>query len=409
MRRALATVVLLGTLLAATHAEAIPAFARRTRTSCRGCHAWSFPLLTPWGTRFQQAGYQLPDGAEDPVRAAAMIEPGGIDERTAIFATPPLSVRSRVLAEWTEGADEERRLGLAVPYVRLVGGGSLFEDVSLLFSADTLPAPALHFLTVGFHDLLPDGALSIVAGQLLFSGFQRPGHRSLTRLGNPIAAVAVGDDPFQLEGQHVGVRLQGRPGWGGLSYELAVANGATGLRGQTGVGAPGLLGRVLYTTGGHTLGVFGYGARARLRLDHDGIDREWDDRIALAGADLEVSIWRVLAYVAGVYGIHDDPHGDGERVRYFGGRGEVLWAVTDSLSAVVRFDAVESADEESIEHRLLTLNVGHLLLTNLRGSVEATLDLIDLARDGHDHEHEEAEAAPRKNETRVLAFLEAAL
>jgi hypothetical protein len=410
MRRSLAAVVLLGTLLATTRAEAIPAFARRTRTSCRGCHAWSFPLLTPWGTRYQQNGYQLPEGAEDPVRAAAMIEPGTIAERTAIFATPPLSVRSRVLAEWTEGADEERRLGLSVPYVRLVGGGSLFEDVSLIFSGDALPTPALHLLTIGFHDVLPDGALSIVAGQLLFTGFQRPGHRSLTRLGNPIAAVAVGDDPFQLEGLHVGVRLQGRPGWGGLSYELAVANGATGQRGQTGVGAPGILGRVLYTKGGHTLGVFGYGARARLRLDHGGIDREWDDRLALVGADAELSVWRLLAYAAGVYGVHDDPHGDGDQVRYFGGRGEVLWAVTDELSAVVRFDAVESADDASLEHRLLTLNVGHMLLTNLRGSVEATVDLIDLAAaDDHEHAEEGHEEVVHENETRVLAFLEAAL
>jgi hypothetical protein len=407
MRRTLATVVLLGTLLVATRAEAIPAFARRTRTSCRGCHAWSFPLLTPWGTRYQQNGYQLPEGAEDPVRAAAMIEPGTISERTAIFATTPLSVRSRILAEWTEGADEERRLGVSVPYVRLVGGGTLFEDVSLLFSADAVPNPALHFLTVGLHDVLPDGALSIVAGQLLLTGFQRPGHRSLTRLGNPIGSVVVGDDPFLLEGVHVGVRLQGRPGWGGLSYELTVANGAPGQTGQTGVGAPGLLGRLGYTTGEHTFGVFGYGARPRLQQDHGGVDLEWDDRIALAGGDVELSIWRLLFYAAGVYGVHEDPHGEGERVRYFGARAEVLWAATDELSAVVRFDAVESTDDAAIGRRLLTLNVGHLLLTNLRGSLEGTVDLLSL---GSDHEHaEEAEEAAHANETRVLAFLEAAL
>jgi len=408
MRALVVAILLTGSFLGATRAEAFPAFARRTRTSCRTCHAWSFPLLNAWGTRYQQNGYQLPDGAEDPVRAASMIEPGTIAERTAIFSTPPLAVRSRVLAEWTEGADEERRLGVSVPYVRLVGGGSLFEDVSLVFSADAVPTPALHQLVVGFHDILPDGALSIVAGQLLFTGFQRPGHRSLTRLGNPIASVAVGDDPFRLEGEHVGIRLQGRPGWGGLSYELAVANGAPGQRGQTGVGAPGALGRILYTTGEHTFGVFGYGARARLRLDHGGIDREWDDRIALAGADAELSIWRLLLYAAGVYGVHDDPHGQGESVRYFGVRAEALWAATDELSAVVRFDAVESGDDASIEHRLLTLNVGHLLLTNLRASVEGTLDLLSLGSD-HEHAEEHEEAAPHANETRVLAFLEAAL
>jgi hypothetical protein len=405
----LAVVVVVAALLGATRAEAYPAFARRTRQSCRTCHAWSFPILNAWGTRYQQNGYQLPEGAEDPVRASSMIEPGTIGERTAIFATPPLSVRARVLAEWTEGADEARRVGLSVPYARLVGGGSLFEDVSLVFAADAAPGPALHYLTIGFHDLLPDGGLSVVAGQLLFTGFQRPGHRSITALGNPIGSVVVGDDPFRLEGDHYGVRLQGRPGWGPVSYELTVANGSPGQTGQTGVGAPGALGRIVYTTDGHTFGVFGYGARARLRLDHGGIEREWDDRIALAGADAELTVGRFLGYVAGVYGVHDDPHGGGESVRYFGGRAELLWAATDALSAIARFDAVESGDDGSVGRRLATLNVGHLLLSNLRASVEGTLDLLALAPDEHEHDHGEEEAAPHADETRVLLFLEAAL
>ena len=403
MRLGVATICAVVLVLASARAEAIPAFARRTRTSCRTCHAWSFPYLNAWGLRYRQNGYQLPDGAEDPVRAEAMIEPGTIAERTSIFTTPPLAVRARALAEWAEGTDAVRRLGVSVPYARLAGGGSLFEDVSLYFSADVVPTPALHTLTVGLHDVLPDGALSIIAGQLLVTPLQHAGHRSLTRLGNPIGSVGVGDDPFRLEGDHVGVTLQGRPGWGPLSYELTVANGARGAPGQTGVGAPGMLGRLLLTTGEHTFGLFGYAARARLRLDRRGIDREWDDRIAVTGVDAELSVWRLLLYGAGVYGVHTDSRGDGARVRYFGARAEALWAATDRISLLARFDAVDGGDDETLRHRLVTLHAGYLILSSLRASVEATFDLLAL------EDPSEATTTTHANETRVLAFLEVAL
>ncbi len=401
MRALLATlVVVTTTLLGVSVARANPSFARRYRTSCRTCHAWSFPYLNAWGTRFRQNGYQLPEGAEDPARAAATIEPGTVAERTAIFATPPLSVRARVLGEWNEDAAGKRHFGGSVPYVRVIGGGSLYENVSLLFSADVVPSPALHFLTVGVHDIVPRGGLSIVAGQLLMTGLQRPGHRSITRVASPLASVHVGDNPFVLEGMHVGVSLQGRPGWGAFSYELAVANGSPGAPGQTGVGAPGILGRVGLTTGEHTFGVFGYGAVARLRVDSGGIEREWDDRLVVTGADAELSVSRLLFYAAGLFGLHADPHGEGEATRYVGVRAEVLWALTDELSAIARYDAVESSDA-TLRHRLATLHAGYLVLSSLRLSVEATADLQWLA------EHNDSPSLG--NESRVSAFLEGAL
>lgn len=399
MRTLITTLVVTATLLGASVAHANPSFARRYRTSCRTCHAWSFPYLNAWGTRFRQNGYQLPDGAEDPARAQAMIEPGTVAERTAIFSTPPLSVRARVLGDWSP-ASGERRVGGSVPYVRLIGGGSLYENVSLLFSADAVPSPALHFLTVGLHNVVPDGGLSILVGQLLMTGLQRPGHRSITRVASPLASVHVGDNPFVLEGMHVGASLQGRPGWGAFSYEVAVANGSPGAPGQTGLGAPGVLARVGLTTGAHTFGLFGYGAIARLRVDRGGIDREWDDRFLVTGADAELSVSRFLFYAAGLFGVHDDPHGEGETTRYVGMRAEVLWAITDELSAIARYDAVESS-AATLRHRLATLHAGYLVLSSLRLSLEASADLQWLA----EHAHSPGLA----NETRVSAFLEGAL
>ncbi len=40
-------------------AEAIPAFARKYKTSCTTCHM-IFPRLTPFGTAFRINSYQMP-------------------------------------------------------------------------------------------------------------------------------------------------------------------------------------------------------------------------------------------------------------------------------------------------------------------------------------------------------------
>lgn len=57
-------------------AEAVPAFARRYRTTCQTCHV-AFPVLTPFGEAFRRNGYRFPGGADqdyqrqDPVPLGA--------------------------------------------------------------------------------------------------------------------------------------------------------------------------------------------------------------------------------------------------------------------------------------------------------------------------------------------------
>ena len=51
----------------AARADAVPAFARKYRTSCQTCHAM-FPKLNAFGEAFRLRGYRMPGQTEDMVK-----------------------------------------------------------------------------------------------------------------------------------------------------------------------------------------------------------------------------------------------------------------------------------------------------------------------------------------------------
>jgi hypothetical protein len=66
--RALACPILVAAvILPATRAEAIPAFARKYKTSCQTCHI-VFPKLNAFGEAFRLNGYRMPSETEDMVK-----------------------------------------------------------------------------------------------------------------------------------------------------------------------------------------------------------------------------------------------------------------------------------------------------------------------------------------------------
>ena len=64
---ALACPVLVALLILPTRAEAIPAFARKYKTSCQTCHI-VFPKLNAFGEAFRLNGYRMPNETEDMVK-----------------------------------------------------------------------------------------------------------------------------------------------------------------------------------------------------------------------------------------------------------------------------------------------------------------------------------------------------
>ncbi|KAB7769396.1 hypothetical protein [Xanthomonas maliensis] len=61
-------------LLASTQAQAIPAFARQTGSSCADCHIGSYgPTLTPYGMRFKLSGFTDTDGNGTKIPASGQV------------------------------------------------------------------------------------------------------------------------------------------------------------------------------------------------------------------------------------------------------------------------------------------------------------------------------------------------
>ncbi|MEX2662309.1 MAG: hypothetical protein WD227_10270 [Vicinamibacterales bacterium] len=59
--------VMVAVLLASTRAEAIPAYARKYKTSCQTCHI-AYPKLNPFGEAFRLRGYRMPAETEDQIK-----------------------------------------------------------------------------------------------------------------------------------------------------------------------------------------------------------------------------------------------------------------------------------------------------------------------------------------------------
>ncbi|MFN7133591.1 MAG: hypothetical protein ACK4N5_16055, partial [Myxococcales bacterium] len=310
--RTLALIVLAAlVLLVGARAEAIPAFARKYETGCQTCHAVVWPKLNPFGRQFKENGYQYPDGAEESYRAeqAARVSGGAPLD---VFRVAPLSVRGRLLAVMQPVQDAvppRTETSLTVPTrVDLLGGGSVFEDVSVFGGVSLGPNPYVHHFAVGLHNLGAPGLLNVRAGRFMLLDFQQPAHRNVTALGNPAAEVRFGGNPFALDDHHEGVHVWGRPQRGRFFYEAAVLQGvadpATGLDADL---WKDVYGRVTLDLADHRVGVFGYLGNTVLTVEGGGITRRFQDPHSVVGVEgqLELPWLTLFGYV--LRGHHANP------------------------------------------------------------------------------------------------------
>ena len=118
------------------NADAIPAFARKYKTSCVLCHA-PFPRLTAMGEAFRLNGYKIPQAdeiyvKEEPVSMGAdaykKVFPEAIWPST-IPGMPPLSIRVVGDVNYHPSGTQTNRSDFNVPAeVTLLGAGSFGED-----------------------------------------------------------------------------------------------------------------------------------------------------------------------------------------------------------------------------------------------------------------------------------------
>ncbi|MBI4815526.1 MAG: hypothetical protein HY791_04685 [Deltaproteobacteria bacterium] len=386
-RRLAALVALVGLTVSARSSEAIPAFARRYEMSCRTCHAYRFPLLSSFGKRFREDGYQLPEGAEDPVRARRNVEPGTVSDLTTLFREVPLSLRGQVFAVGRVESKEGAPIYENKIFSYLDGGGSVARDLSFFFSFTPFPATQLHQARIGIHDLgeswLGAGTLNVRAGALMLLDFQRPTHRQISP-GGPKSAtgVAVGANTFTLDNTTLGLELHGRPLGGPFLYELALVAGDPGATLTDRDDWKDGFARLSYTffqNGPHelVLGAFGYLGRADLVTEQTQFELAQRDDFYIVGGDAELDVGPLNVFGTAYTSRHADARLDGEPVSFFGGRAEVVVGISDDLIASLRYDGVTSSHDETLRRSGLAPHLTWLMVANAALSIEWRQDLLD--------------------------------
>jgi len=125
------------TLVLTEDASAIPAFARKYRTSCLTCHTM-MPKLNAFGEAFRLNGYQIPDGDEPHIKDEPLVTaapawkeawpqanwPGWIP------GSPPIAIRLQVDTESTKDETKKYSTNFEFPHeVELLWGGTFGEDL----------------------------------------------------------------------------------------------------------------------------------------------------------------------------------------------------------------------------------------------------------------------------------------
>jgi len=113
-------------VMLAEHSQAIPAFARKYRLSCKTCHAPAAPTLKDYGDDFAGAGFKL----EEYDAPGYYVDAG--DDKLSLIRNFPLAVRLDGFVTYNMGSDGRGDFGS--PYLmKLLSGGAISENLAYYF------------------------------------------------------------------------------------------------------------------------------------------------------------------------------------------------------------------------------------------------------------------------------------
>lgn len=246
-------------VLVATDALAIPAWARKYRTSCSTCHT-AFPKLNYFGKAFRNNGYRFPGGLEETATKEPPVVIGAEGYKklfphalwpSDIPGAVPLSIRGISRLNWFEDA---RTTSFEFPHeFEVLTGGTLGEtfsffgeleveneanenELEMAISLQYDPRPWLHVRmgTVSPHPIADTLRLT-AAHYSAYDTRTTPGSLTL-RPANPNRSTetvsitaATGEDRWRLREEQAGVEVwgarNGPGGKGGLTWGVGLANG----------------------------------------------------------------------------------------------------------------------------------------------------------------------------------------
>jgi hypothetical protein len=293
-------VILIGVTLSVPDAEAIPAFARKYRTSCQTCHI-AYPKLNAFGQAFRRLGYRMPAETEDMIKEIPVSLGAPAYKRlwpdsvwpSDIPGTVPLSLNT-VLTNLSERTTEDGETttiknDFRFPEeVSILSGGTLGETLSffgeMVFAQEVDGVGVeLEHAQLNFNGPFGSGAaFNLKVGRLMPESSQIFGHSYLLTSEGP--AVMLMFNPIghgggsEIGGEHGGGialphGVDGLEAYGILRHRFLYSGGIS-----NGIGpgpdsadvnnAKDVFGRISYKLGG-------------LALDGDGYvasDKNWRER-----------------------------------------------------------------------------------------------------------------------------------
>lgn len=271
MRRLINITIVVAVISITGRAWAIPAFARKYKTSCVTCHT-IFPKLNPFGEQFRRNGYRFPGIDSDAVKAEPIAL--GTDEQKKMFphavwpgvlsSFPPLSIGFNGQAIFHP--DKNSSAGVAdnsaiVNLDTLVEEGHLWAagsiDDTITFYAELTAAGGgleLETASVFFNDLVgPAHAVNLAVGKRIgsYTSFQPHGSYFADMMIPQVPVTGLygaTTDPFAFNANHNGLELNGVLA-GRFDYAAGLAAG-TNLDTRNSANVYGHIG---YKLGGATL------------------------------------------------------------------------------------------------------------------------------------------------------------
>lgn len=145
-------------LFAASAANALPAFARKYRTSCQTCHV-AFPKLNTFGQAFRLLGYRMPGETEAQVKEPEVPLGASAYKRLWPKAVWPGAVPSQVPLSVTAEFQVQTSSALEDGEVEKVDGDFIFPSAVGLVVAGTAGDNISYFGEIGFSQSVEDGVI----------------------------------------------------------------------------------------------------------------------------------------------------------------------------------------------------------------------------------------------------------
>jgi len=272
MRRLVNIILVLVIIGSAGHAWAIPAFARKYKTSCVTCHT-IFPKLTPFGEQFRRNGYRFPGIDSDNTKAEPVAL--GTDEQKKTFPDsvwpgllspfPPLAFGFNGQAIFhpdknsSAGAADNHAVAnfdTLIEEGHLWAAGSIDDTITFYseLTASRTDGVDLETAAVYFNDVVgPAHAVNLAVGRRIgtYTSFQNHGSyfADLMMTQVPVTGLyGATSDPFVFNDNHNGLEVNGVLA-DRFDYSIGLAAG-TNLDARN---SANFYGHVGYKLGGSTL------------------------------------------------------------------------------------------------------------------------------------------------------------